>query len=42
METIYDDQLAKVLTETWSRSWVLSGIPPGTWHGHITQTAAGQ
>jgi hypothetical protein len=40
--TIYDDQMAKVLTETWSQSWVLSAIPPGTWHGHITQTATGQ
>jgi len=34
VETIYDAQMAKVLTETWSRSWVLSAIPPGTWHGH--------
>jgi len=34
VEAIYDAEMAKVLTETWSRSWVLSAIPAGAWHGH--------
>lgn len=42
VEAIYDEEMAKVLTETWSRSWVLSAIPAGTWHGHTTETGTGQ
>ncbi len=42
VETIYNDQMAKVLTETWSRSWVLSAIPPGTWHGHTPEPSTDQ
>jgi len=38
VDKIYDEELAKVLTETWSRSWVLSAIPAGTWHGHTRDT----
>jgi hypothetical protein len=34
VEAFKDPEMGKVLTETWSRSWVLSAIPAGTWHGH--------
>jgi hypothetical protein len=34
VEEIQDDAMANVLTDTWSRSWVLSAIPDGAWHGH--------
>jgi hypothetical protein len=34
VERIYDEQMAKVLTEPWPRSLVLSAIPEAAWHGH--------
>jgi hypothetical protein len=34
VEAIHDEAMAKVLTDTWSRSWVLSAIPDSAWHGH--------
>ncbi|GAA3223203.1 DUF2199 domain-containing protein [Dactylosporangium siamense] len=34
VEAIEDDEMGKVLTETWSRDWVLSAIPGEAWHGH--------
>jgi hypothetical protein len=35
VEAFKDPEMGKVLTETWSRSWVLSAIPTSAWHGHI-------
>lgn len=34
VEAFKDPEMGKVLTETWSRSWVLSAIPASVWHSH--------
>jgi hypothetical protein len=35
IEAIHDESMSKVITDTWSRSWVLSAIPEAAWHGHV-------
>jgi hypothetical protein len=35
VEAIQDESMSKVVTGTWSRSWVLSAIPEAAWHGHV-------
>jgi hypothetical protein len=34
VEAIYDDSMAKVITDIWPRTWVLSAIPDAAWHSH--------
>jgi hypothetical protein len=35
VEAIHDENMSNVLTNTWSRSWVLSAIPESAWHRHV-------
>jgi hypothetical protein len=34
VEAMHDEAMSKILTDTWSRSWVLSAMPDGAWHSH--------
>ena len=34
VEEILDPSMSRLLTETWSRDWVLSAMPDAAWHGH--------